>query len=454
VSCPHGHSADRDAAKPRSTANVASPLERRRTPPHPSRRSLRGLDWFVFCLADVQTGFGPFVAVYLTAQKWTQVDIGLILSISGLVALVGQMPGGALVDAARSERFVAALAIIAISLSALAYAVWPIFGIVIVAAVLQAAASCVLGPAIAAISLGLVGHLAVAERLGRNARFASIGAGLAAAGMGASGYLISSRAVFFVTVALCIPTLFALSRIRDDEIDAERAHGGTAIPHPDEPAATLRDLLRNRPLMVFAGCVALFHLANAAMLPLVASIVTMRSTQWATTLVGACLVVPQLVVAIFSPWVGRRAQQWGRRPLLLLGFAALPLRGMLFAVVTDPYLLVAVQVLDGISAAVLAVMVPLVIADVTRGTGHFNLAQGTVGTGVGIGASLSMVLAGYVSDHFGGAAAFCGLAGLAATGFVLILALLPETMQIGNSPLLQARGARRSFIEPGGGFAR
>jgi MFS family permease len=269
-----------------------------------------------------------------------------------------------------------------------------------------------------------------------------------------SGYLISNRAVFFVTVALCIPTLFALGRIRDDEIDPERAHGGKPIPHPGEPAATLRTLLRNRPLMIFAGCVALFHLANAAMLPLVASIVTMRSTQWATTLVGACLVVPQLVVAIFSPWVGRRAQQWGRRPLLLLGFAALPIRGMLFALVTDPYLLVAVQVLDGISAAVLAVMVPLVIADVTRGSGHFNLAQGTVGTGVGIGASLSMILAGYISDHFGGAAAFFGLAGLAATGFVLILALLPETMQIGNGPLLQARGPRRSFIELGGGFAR
>ena len=406
---------------------AASPLQGREGLPQPSRQSLRGLDWFVFCLADVQTGFGPFVAVYLTTQKWTQVDIGVILTVSGLVALAGQMPGGALVDAARSERFVAALAILAISLSALAYAAWPVFGIVIAAAVLHAAASCVLGPAIAAISLGLVGHFAVSERLGRNARFASIGSGLAAAGMGAAGYLISSRAVFLVTVALCVPTLFALSRICANEIDAERAHGGKPVPHPGEPTATLRELLRNRALVIFATCAMLFHLANAAMLPLVASIVTMRSTQWATALVGACIVVPQVVVAALSPWVGRRAQQWGRRPLVLLGFAALPIRGLLFALAANPYLLVAVQILDGISAAVFAVIMPLVIADVTRGTGHFNLAQGIVGSGVGIGASLSMVLAGYFSDRFGGAAAFYGLAGLAAAGFVLILALMPET---------------------------
>ncbi len=375
----------------------------------------------------MQTGFGPFVAVYLTTQKWTQVDIGLVLTVSGLVALLGQMPGGALVDAVRSERLLAACAVVAISISALALAAWPAFGVVVGAAVVQALASCVLGPAIAAISLGLVGHAAVGERFGRNARFAAIGSGLAAAGMGATGYLFSSRAVFFMTVALCIPTLVALSFVRDEEIDAERAHGGKPVEHRGDPTAILRELARNRSLMIFAGCAILFHLANAAMLPQVASIVTMRSSEWATTLVGACIVVPQLVVAALSPRVGRQAQLRGRRPLLLLGFAALPIRGLLFAFVSNPYLLVAVQILDGISAAVLGVLVPLIIADVTRGSGHFNLAQGVVGSGVGIGASLSMTLGGYLSTSHGNLVAFTGLAGLAAVGFLLVLLLMPET---------------------------
>jgi len=129
--------------------------------PHPSKQSLRGLDWFIFFLADVQTGFGPFIAVYLTTEKWTQAQIGLVLSIGSVIGLIGQMPGGAIIDAARSERLVAALAIATIGCAALAYAALPIFPVVATAATLHAAASCVLGPAIAAISLGLVGPLAI-----------------------------------------------------------------------------------------------------------------------------------------------------------------------------------------------------------------------------------------------------------------------------------------------------
>src|SRR6201991_2528025 len=196
--------------------------------PSPCRESMRGLDWFVFFLADVQPGFGPFVAVYLTTEKWTQAQIGFVLSIGGVIGLIGQIPGGAIVDAARSERLVAGLAVATIGFSALGYAMWPLFPVVVAAATLHAAASCVLGPAIAAISLGLVGPLAIGERLGRNARFASLGNGTAAAVMGTAGYLLSSRSVFLVTFILAIPTLIALSRIREREIDAARAHGAVA----------------------------------------------------------------------------------------------------------------------------------------------------------------------------------------------------------------------------------
>jgi MFS family permease len=395
--------------------------------PHPSRSSLRGLDWFIFFVADVQTGFGPFIAVYLTSQKWTQIDIGLLLTVSGLVSLLGQMPGGAAVDAARSERLVAGLALAAISGSALAYATWPIFPVVLGAATLHAAASCVLGPCIAAMSLGLVGHAAAGERFGRNARFASIGNGLAAAAMGACGYFFSPRAVFFVTAALLIPTLLALSRIRPMEVDPERAHGGLPKGDTDHTPAALPSMVRKRPLFILAGCAMMFHLANASMLPLMGSVVTMRSSEWATVLIAACIVVPQLVVAAISPWVGHQAQVWGRRPFLLLAFAALSIRGFLFAVVTDPTILVMVQVLDGLTAASLGVMVPLMIADLTRGTGRFNLAQGIVGTAVGIGASISPTLAGYLTDYFSSGVAFLGLAAIATAGLAGVWAFMPET---------------------------
>jgi MFS family permease len=416
----------------RSTGNEDVPplSSERGTPPAratPSRQSLRGLDWFIFFLADVQTGFGPFIAVYLTTQKWTQVEIGLVLSIGGVVGLVGQMPGGAIVDAVRSERLVAGLAVATIGVSALGYAVWPIFPVVVAAATLHAAASCVLGPAIAAISLGLVGPLAIGERFGRNARFASLGNGIAAAVMGTAGYLLSSRSVFLVTFILAIPTLLALARIREREIDAARAHGAVPREVPDAKATSVLSLMRQRQLLIFASIVLLLQLANAAMLPLMAGAVTTRLPQWAPVLIAACIIVPQAIVALTSPSVGRKAQLWGRRPLLLLGFAALAVRGVLFAIVHDPYLLVAVQVLDGITAAVFSVMIPLIVADVAFGSGHFNLAQGIVGTATGIGASLSTVTAGYVSDKFGNSVAFTGLAGVAAAGLVMIWFMMPET---------------------------
>ena len=393
----------------------------------PSSQSQRGLDWFIFFLADVQTGFGPFVAVYLTTQKWTQAEIGLILSIGGIVGLIGQMPGGAIIDAARSERLVAGLSVATIGVSALAYAAWPILPVIAAAATLHAAASCVLGPAIAAISLGLVGPNAIGERLGRNARYASLGNGAAAAIMGGVGYLLSSRAVFIVSFLFAVATLLSLSQIRDREINAEQAHGTIMRAKPDPDATSIFRLLRQRSLMVFALAVLLLQLANAAMLPLMAGIVTARSSAWAPILIAACIIVPQAIVALMSPSVGRKAQAWGRRPLLIIAFAALAVRGGLFAVVADPSLLVAVQILDGMTAAVFGVMVPLIVADVAFGSGHFNLAQGIVGTATGIGASLSPVVAGYVSDRFGHAVAFTGLASVAVVGLLVVWAIMPET---------------------------
>ena len=395
--------------------------------PHPSQRSLHGLDWFIFFLADVQTGFGPFIAVYLTTEKWTQSQIGLVLSIGSVIGLIGQMPGGAIVDAARSERLVAGMAIATIGCVALAYAAFPIFPVVATAAAFHAAASCVLGPAIAAISLGLVGPHAIGERLGRNARFASLGNGMAAAVMGTAGYFISSRSVFVVTFFLAIPTLIALSRIRENEVDVARAHGAIFRETPDPQATSVVRLVRKRPLLIFAVSVMLLQLANAAMLPLMAGVVTTRSSQWAPVLIAFCIVVPQAIVALMSPTVGAKAQAWGRRPLLLIGFAALAIRGLLFATVHDPYLLVVVQLFDGITAAVFAVMIPLIVADVAFGSGHFNLAQGIVGTATGIGASLSTLLAGYISDTFGSSVAFLGLAGVAALGLATIALIMPET---------------------------
>ena len=407
----------RDGIASSARSNQTTPAARAAA----SRAGARGLDWFTFFLADIQTGFGPFIAIYLTARHWAQFDIGLVLTVGGLVALVAQMPGGALVDAVRSTRVLAAVAVAAICLSALALAIWPNFTVVMATRIVHAAASCMLGPAIAALSLGLVGYAALGERLGRNARFASIGNGVAAAAMGACGYFISIQAVFVLTAVMAAPAILALTRIRTSHVDrpVAAAEGSATVG--------LWSVLRDRRLLIFAGCILLFQLANAAMLPLMGSILTMRSSEWASTFIGASIVIPQLVVAGCAPWIGRLADNWGRRPLLVLCFAALAVRGVLFALVSNPYLVLAVQMLDGVCAAILGVVLPLVVADIMRGTGRFNLGLGVVGSAVGIGAALSTTLAGYAIDHFGPTVAFCGLASVAVSGLALVWLLLPET---------------------------
>jgi hypothetical protein len=302
----------------------------------------------------------------------------------------------------------------------------PMFVVILGAKLLHVSSSAVLGPAIAAITLGLVGHAAIGQRLGRNARFAAVGNGIAAAAMGACGYFVSAQAVFYVTALLAMPTLLALSRIREAEVDPIRADGGFDADERNR-ASGIADLLGKRALLAVMGGAALFHLANAAMLPLVGSAMAMRSGQWATALVAACIVVPQLIVALISPRVGELAQSFGRRPLFLSAFAALQLRGLLLAWTNDPVAIVAVQMLDGFSAAGIGIIIPLILADITRGTGRFNLAQGIVGTGAGIGATLSTTAAGYLADAYGTGAAFLGLAALACCGLLLVLAALPET---------------------------
>lgn len=423
----------RDAAFAQGAVGIAGLTSEASAPavqPDAPRRARRGLDWFSFFIANLQTGFGPFVSVYLTSEKWTQSDIGFVLTIGGFVGLLAQVPAGALVDAVRSKRAVAAIAVAAVGASALGLAGSSFFPIILLAWVAHALASSILSPALASLSLGLVGHGGLGRRLGRNASFASIGSAVAAAGMGAIGHYLTHQAVFMVTAALMVPALFALLGMGREPVRSEAPSPQAASPaaaQSSAPAASWREALLQRPLLIFAACIVLFHLANAAMLPLLAGAVTVRSSASASILIAACIIVPQAAVAVLSPWVGSLADSWGRRPLLLIGFTALPIRGILFGITQDPELLVAVQVLDGISAAALGVLVPLVVADLTRDVGNYALAQGVIGTAVGIGAALSTLLGGLMADRLGTKTAFIGLAILAALAVAIVSAFMPET---------------------------
>ncbi|HEV3428083.1 MAG TPA: MFS transporter [Paraburkholderia sp.] len=396
----------------------------------PSLRSVRALDWLNFFVANVQTGFGPFIASYLASHKWTQGEIGLALSVGTISAMVSQVPGGAAVDALKNKKAAAAWAIIAIIISAMLLAVSPTVVPVMAAEVFHGFASCMLVPAMAALALALVGRQNLGDRLGRNARWASIGSAVAAGLMGLCGEYVSPRAVFWLTAALALPALVALAMIEYDK-HANAPKPLKATPTPADTTSgereTIFDLLRDRRMLTFAGCVILFHLSNAAMLNLAAGEVTAGMGDNVQLVIAACIIVPQAIVAMMSPWVGRTAQAWGRRPVLILGFSALPLRALLFAAVGNPYFLVPVQMLDGLSAAVFGVMLPLIAADVAGGKGRYNLCIGLFGLSAGIGATLSTAVAGFIADHFGNTVSFLGLASAGAAAVLMVWLVMPET---------------------------
>jgi MFS family permease len=378
---------------------------------------LAALDWLNFFVATLQTGFGPFIAGYLTAGRWTQAEIGIALGVGTAATVLSQVPAGALVDAMRSKVRAALIATLLIAGSAVLFALRPERWPVMIAEVLHGFASCMLAPAIAAATLALVGREGFAGRIGRNARFAGLGNAAGALAMGLAGTLAGSRMVFWLAAALAVPSVGALCSLpRAPPAAAPAAHR----------AGPWRAMLDGQ-LALFALCVALFHLCNAALLPLAAGILTKRAGSAANLLIAACIVGPQVVVAALSPAIALGAERWGRRPVMLAGFAALPLRALIFAARPGPDIIVAAELLDGVSAATFGVLLPLVAADLTRGSGRFNLCLGILGLAVGVGATLSTVLGGWLASDAGTGTAFLALAGAGAAAVVAVAVAMPET---------------------------
>jgi len=394
----------------------------------PAAASVHGLDWVNFFLAGALAGFGPYIAVYLADQKWTQEKVGFVLSASAFAGLLSQVPGGELLDATRSKRAILALGVLVLALSAMIIEFRPTFPLVLIGLTLQGMTGGIMGAAIAAISLGLVGHSALPERLGRNQRFAATGSLAAAAFMGLIGYVLSYQAIFLLVVVLTLPVFVALACIHPTDIHFGRSCGAPHHHTFDRPTRSGRASLWKSPgLLVVAVCLLLFQLGNASMLPLAGESLIYQGQSRTSLIVSAWIVLPQIIVAAAAPWVGREAKNRGRRPLLLIGLGALPIRALLFALIPEPQALLAFQLLDGVSGAVVGVLTALVIADLTNGTGRFNLAQGLVGTASGVGASLSTALFGVIAANYGRTVVFLSIAATALVAVLILWFLMPET---------------------------
>jgi MFS family permease len=391
-----------------------------------SKESRRGLDLLNFFLADIQTGFGAFVAFYLADLGWTKGQVGLALSAGTVAGLIAHLPGGALVDWVPWKRGFAAIGIAMIAASALILALAPTFFLVFIAEILHGVTGGIVTPAIAAISLGLVGRGAMSTRTGRNNAFDAAGNALTAGAMGAAGQYIAKSAIFLGAAALCIPALIALSVIRSDEIDYARARNA-GISHSAATFQRVFDLTKNLKLYVFAGCIFLFQLADATMLPVISEDLAQAKNRSASLLMAGLIVTPQIIGAVLSPRVGYYSEKFGRKPLLLIGLGIEVLRGLLFAANTSYPVLLIGQCLGGISAAAVTVLTVLMVADLTTGTGRFNLVQGFIGTVIAIAAAISTGISGFLFEQVGHLYGFVILAAVAAAAPLLLWLGLTET---------------------------
>ncbi|HME21441.1 MAG TPA: MFS transporter [Acetobacteraceae bacterium] len=394
----------------------------------------RSLDAVNFLLADVRGALGPYLNVFLvTRQHWSQSEVGLVTTVGGLIGLLVQTPIGAAIDETYAKRGVIVLALVLLAVGAVVIFAMPSFWPVAIANSLMAIVGDVFGPAVAALTLGLYTRKQLARRLGRNSAFDHAGNVAIAVTAGAVGYAFSQRAVFLLVPVFAVLAGVAVLSIPGAAIDNDRARDlredadGTQVS-----AAGYGVLFKSRPLVIFGLCVMLFHLANAALLPLVGQKLAAAYPKEATAMLSSCIVAAQVVMLPIALLVGRTADTWGRKPLFLAGFAVLPLRAVLYTLSDNSFWLIGVQVLDGVGAGIFGALTPLVIADIMRGTGRYNLALGAIATVQGIGASLSGLAAGEIVDHFGYSAAFLAAGAAALVALVVFALRMPETVERGT----------------------
>lgn len=389
------------------------------------------LDAANFLLADVRGALGPYLIVFLvTQQHWSQSEVGVVTTVSGLVGIALQTPIGAAIDETPDKRRAIVLALAVLGASAVVMYAWPRFWPVLMANSLIAVVGDVFVPAVAALTLGLYARRDLARRMGRNSACDHAGNIATAALAGAVGYVFSQRTVFLLVPVFAVLASVAVLSIPAAAIDFDRARDldGDADASDQKGGAAGYDVLFRSPrLLIFGLCVMLFHLANAALLPLVGQKLALGHPAEATAMLSVCIIAAQGVMLPIALVVGRTADSWGRKPLFLCGFVILPIRAVLYTFSDNGAWLIAVQLLDGVAAGIFGALMPLVIADIMRGTGRYNLAQGGVMTAIGIGASLSGLFAGIIVDNLGYSAAFLAagaVAALAATAFAI---WMPET---------------------------
>lgn len=398
-------------------------------------RGTRALEALNFTMADVQDGLGPFLSVFLQSKGWSVAAIGSVMSVGGIAGMLATTPGGALVDATRRKR---SIVVVGCSLILLASALlwWaPSFAGVVTAQVMTALAAAALGPALSGITLGLVRQAGFDHQIARNQVGSHAGNVVAAALAGLLGWKFGFGAVFALTAGFGILAIVSVLLIPRDAIDHRAARGlADAGAHGGDHASGWSVLLTCKPLLVLALALALFHLGNAAMLPLYGMAVVAAHQSDPSALTATTIIVAQATMVVASLLAMRLIRVRGHWWVMLLTFLALPLRGLIAASLVHSWGVFPVQILDGVGAGLQSVVVPALVARLLQGTGRVNVGQGAVMTVQGIGAALSPALGGWIAQDFGYRTAFLLLGGVSLLSLALWVGFRKQLLQVAGVP--------------------
>lgn len=386
------------------------------------RRATRWLQALNFFMADMQAGIGPFLGVFLQQRGWQTGPIGSVMTLGGVAGMVMTVPAGAFIDHTDKKRWVVVITGICTVLASFLI-LWSQTGIVVgVSQVATAIAGAAIGPAVTGMTLGVVRQKGFNAQNGRNQAWNHAGNMVGAGLSGFLGWKFGMPAIFFLAAAFGVLAIISVLSIPERAIDHRAARGLEDEDGDDQEggqAEGFKALLANKPMLILAGALACFHLGNGAMLPLYGMAVVGAGKGDAAMFTATTVMVAQAVMIVASLLAMKVAAGRGYWLVLLISFAALPLRGFLAGTFIEHWGVWPVQALDGIGAGLQSVAVPGLVACLLSGTGRVNVGQGAVMTIQGVGASLSPAIGGWLAQELGYHIAFYILGGFAVASLGL-----------------------------------
>ncbi|MGP6443041.1 MFS transporter [Rahnella aceris] len=383
-----------------------------------SIRSLQALCLTSFFIADVRDGLGPFLGIFLTQRHWQPDDIGLLMTAGGVAGLLATLPAGFMTDASKNKRLILALLCVLITGTTLLLWLSQANAVVAFSQIVSGICAAFVGPLITGITLGLTGQKGFSAQMGKNEAFNHAGNFITALIAGGIAWNWGIGGIFILMTCTMLLTLIALTGIRRSDIDDDAARGlesGASAQVPDFSV-----LAQNKLLLITGLTLLLFHLANAALLPMLSMRIAAAPGSVNPGLYAAAtVIISQMVMIPVAIWTAGRIDRVGYWRLIMLALLIMPVRAALAASSAAPLMMVPVQILDGFAAGVLGVVVPSFIVVLLRGNGHVNAGQSVVMLMQGVGAAMSPALTGMIAGHYSFATAFSVLSVIALTGLLI-----------------------------------